>query len=218
MIALLRRDLALAVRSGGGFGQALAFFLIVVVFIPFGVGSDPALLAPIAPGVLWVGALLASILSAERLLQPDFDDGSLEAMAVAGLPPSGIVAVKALGHWLTTGLPLACMAPVLGVLLQLPGQGYLAITFTLVLGTPALSLLATFGAALTLPVRRGGLLLPLLVMPFYIPTLIFGATAASRATQGLDASSATALLAGVSALAAALVPLAGGAALKVNLK
>lgn len=212
------RDLRLAVRSGGGFGLALAFFLIVTAFLPFGIGAEPALLGRIAPGVLWVGALLASLLSADRMFQPDHDDGALEAMVVGGLPLAGIVGVKALAHWLTTGLPLALVAPVYAVLLNLPVAGYLPLALTLALGTPALSLLAAFGAALTLGVRRGGVLLPVLVLPFYIPTLIFGASAASRAAEGLAMGPALPMLAGVTALAAAGVPIAAGAALRVNLK
>ena len=218
MIALVMRDLRLSLRSGGGFGLALAFFLIVTAFLPFGIGAEPALLGRIAPGVLWVGALLASLLSADRMFQPDHEDGSLEAMVVGGLPLSGIVAVKALAHWLTTGLPLALVAPLYAVLLNLPAPGYAPLSLTLALGTPALSLLAAFGAALTLGVRRGGVLLPVLVLPFYVPTLIFGATAASRAAQDLPMGPALPMLAGVTALTAAAIPLAAGAALRVNLK
>jgi len=139
VIALLLRDLKLAVRAGGGFGLGLAFFLIVTVLVPFGVGPDTALLTRIAPGVLWIGALLACLLSLDRILALDWEDGSLDLLATAPLPMEGIVTVKALAHWITTGLPLVLAAPVLGVLLNLPGPGYLWLVVSLALGTPALS-------------------------------------------------------------------------------
>ncbi len=217
-MALLRRDLALALRSGGGFGLSLAFFLIVVVFVPFGVGPDTGVLARIAPGVLWIAALLSCLLSLDRIFQLDWEDGSLDALALAPLPLEGVVAMKALAHWLTTGLPLTVIAPLLGVLLNLPGAAAPWIFLSLLVGTPALSLLGAFGAALTVGIRRGGLLLSLLVMPLYIPTLIFGALTASRAGDGLDFFTPFALLGGVTLLAAALIPFAAAAAIRINLR
>ncbi len=139
MIRLLPRDLTLAIRAGGGFGLGLAFFLIVTVLVPFGVGPDSATLAPIAPGILWVGALLACLLSLDRIFQLDFEDGSLDLLATAPIPLEGVVAMKAAAHWVTTGLPLTLAAPVLGVLLNLPGPGYAWLIASLALGTPALS-------------------------------------------------------------------------------
>lgn len=218
MIALLKRDLALALRSGGGFGLSLAFFLIVVMFVPFGVGPDSAILAKIAPGILWIGALLACLLSLDRIFQLDFEDGSLDLLATAPLPLEGIVAIKALAHWLTTGLPLAIAAPFLGFLLQLPENTYLWTFLSLLVGTPALSLLGTFGASITIGLKRGGLLLSLLVLPLYIPTLIFGATSVTLITEGLTNTSAFAILAALSLLTIALVPFAAAAALRVNLR
>ena len=159
MIALLARDLRLAIRAGGGFGLGLAFFLIVVTLVPFGVGPESDILARIAPGILWLGALLACLLSLDRIFQLDFEDGSLDLLATAPLPMEGTVAVKALAHWLTTGLPLVLAAPVLGVLLNLPAPGHLWIFVTLLIGTPALSMIGAFGAALTVGLKRGGLLL-----------------------------------------------------------
>ena len=147
MIGLLKRDLRLAVRAGGGFGLALAFLLIVTVLVPFGVGSDGSTLALIAPGVLWVGALLSCLLSLDRVLATDWEDGSLELLATSPLPLEALVTVKALAHWLTRGLPLTVAAPILAVLLNLPGPGYLWLLASLAVGTPALSMIGTFGAA-----------------------------------------------------------------------
>lgn len=147
MLALLRRDLRLATRAGGGFGLSLAFFLIVTVLVPFGVGPEGATLARIAPGVLWVGALLACLLSLDRIFALDREDGSLDLLATAPLPLEGLAAVKALAHWLTTGLPLALAAPGLAVLLNLPPEGYGPLTLSLLVGTPALSFIGAFGAA-----------------------------------------------------------------------
>ncbi|MGR3444855.1 MAG: heme exporter protein CcmB [Thalassococcus profundi] len=218
MIALLLRDLKLAVRAGGGFGLGLAFFLIVTVLVPFGVGPDTALLTRIAPGVLWIGALLACLLSLDRILALDWEDGSLDLLATAPLPMEGIVTVKALAHWITTGLPLVLAAPVLGVLLNLPGPGYLWLVVSLALGTPALSVIGTFGAALTVGIKRGGLLLSLLVLPLYVPTLIFGAEVARRGAEGLAVSTPLLMLAGISCGVLALLPFASAAVLRIDLR
>ena len=218
MIALLLRDLRLATRAGGGFGLGLAFFLLVAVLVPLGVGPEPALLARIAPGILWVGALLACLLSLDRIFALDFEDGSLDLLATAPIPLEGVVAVKALAHWLVTGLPLTLLSPVLGILLNLPGPGYVWLMLSLALGTPALSLIGAFGAALTVGLKRGGLLLSLLVLPLYVPTLIYGAEAVRRGADGQDALTALLLLAGITAGAAALLPFAAAAAIRVNLR
>ena len=218
MIALLLRDLRLATRAGGGFGLGLAFFLLVAVLVPLGVGPEPALLARIAPGILWVGALLACLLSLDRIFALDFEDGSLDLLATAPIPLEGVVAVKALAHWLVTGLPLTLLSPVLGILLNLPGPGYVWLMLSLALGTPALSLIGAFGAALTVGLKRGGLLLSLLVLPLYVPTLIFGAEAVRRGADGQGALTALLLLAGITAGAAALLPFAAAAAIRVNLR
>lgn len=218
MRALLIRDLRLAVRAGGGFGLALAFFLIVVVLVPFGVGPDPARLSSIAPGVLWVGALLAALLSLDRIYALDWEDGSLDYLATAPLPMEGVAAIKALVHWLTTGLPLALAAPVLGVLLNLAPGGHLWLFLSLMIGTPALSAIGTFGAALTVGLRRGGLLLSILVLPLYVPVLIFGAEAARRGAEGMEAGTPLLFLAGITAGSVAVMPFAAAAALRVNLR
>lgn len=218
MIALLVRDLRLAMRAGGGFGLGLAFFLIVSTLVPFGVGPEAAILSRIAPGILWVGALLACLLSLDRIFQLDFEDGSLDLLATAPIPMEGIVAVKALAHWLVTGLPLTLAAPVLGTLMNLESTGHYWIFITLLIGTPALSMIGAFGAALTVGLKRGGLLLSLLVLPLYIPTLIFGAEAATRGTADLSASTPLLMMAGITAGSIALLPFAAAAALRVNLR
>jgi len=216
--ALLLRDLRLAVRAGGGFGLSLAFFLILAVLVPFGVGPDRERLALIAPGILWVGALLAALLSLDRLFQLDWEDGSLEALATAPLPMEGAVAMKAAAHWLTTGLPLVALSPVLGVLLNLAPAGYVWLPLSLLAGTPALSMIGAFGAALTVGVKRGGLLLSLLVLPLYVPTLIFGAEAARRGAEGLPALPILLMVAAISLAACAALPFAAAAAIRVSLR
>ena len=218
MIALFLRDLRLALRSGGGFGLALAFFLIVVVLVPFGVGPDTQLLSRIAPGVLWVGALLSCLLTLDRLFQLDFEDGTLDLLATAPIPMEGVVASKAMAHWVTTGLPLTIAAPVFGVLLNLPHDAFFWLVATLGLGTPALSFIGAFGAALTVAVKRGGLLLSIIVLPLYMPTLLFGAEALARGVQTGAAGAPLFLLAGITALCVALLPFASAAALRINLR
>ncbi len=218
MRALLVRDLQLALRAGGGFGLGLAFFLIVVVLVPFSVGPAPDLLARIAAGALWLGALLACLLSLDRLLAVDWEDGALDLLATSPLPLEGVVAIKAAAHWITTGLPLVLAAPVLGVLLNLPVAGYGPLVVSLALGTPALSMIGAFGAALTVGLKRGGLLLSLLVLPLYVPTLIFGAEAARRGAAGLETTTPLLLLAGITGCVLALMPFAAAAVLRVNLR
>lgn len=218
MIALLIRDLRLAMRAGGGFGLGLSFFLLVAVLVPLGVGPEGATLAKIAPGILWVGALLACLLSLDRIFALDFEDGSLDLLATAPIPLEGVVAIKAFAHWLVTGLPLTLVAPVLALLLNLPGAGYGWLVASLALGTPALSVIGAFGAALTVGLKRGGLLLSLLVLPLYVPTLIFGAEVVKRGALGLAVSTPLLLLAGITAGVAALLPFASAAAIRVNLR
>ncbi|VAV99670.1 ABC transporter involved in cytochrome c biogenesis, CcmB subunit [hydrothermal vent metagenome] len=218
MIALLMRDMRLAMRAGGGFGLGLSFFLIVVVLVPFGVGPQSALLGKIAPGILWLGALLACLLSLDRIFALDWEDGSLDLLATAPLPMEAIVSIKSLAHWVTTGLPLVLAAPLFGLLLNLPQAGYKPLILSLILGTPALSVIGTFGAALTVSLKRGGLLLSLLVLPLYVPTLIFGAEMARRGIAGLEATTPMLMLAGITCGAIALMPFASAAVLRVNLR
>jgi len=218
MMALLARDLRLAIRAGGGFGLGLAFFLIVVTLVPFGVGPQGEILARIASGILWLGALLACLLSLDRIFALDFEDGSLDLLATAPIPLEAVVSIKALAHWITTGLPLVLAAPLFAVLLHLPPSAYLWLELSLLIGTPALSVLGTFGAALTVGLKRGGLLLSLLVLPLYVPTLIFGAELVRRGAEGMATDVPLAMLGGITAATVALVPFASAAAIRVNLR
>ena len=218
MLALFKRDITLALRSGGGFGLALAFFLILVMFVPFGVGPDRAVLARIAPGILWIGALLACLLSLDRVFQLDAEDGTLEALATAPIPLTGLVSAKAAAHWVTTGLPLTCASAPLGYLLGLPAAGYPWLIASLCVGTLSLSFIGTFGAALTVGIKRGGLLLSLLVLPLYIPTLILGAQVVTRAINGQPPMPTLALLTGLTLFTLALIPFAASMALRANLR
>lgn len=217
-VALLRRDIALALRIGGGGAMGVGFFLLVATLMPLGIGRDPQTLARIAGGVIWVSALLACLLSLDRLFQADYEDGALDQIVLGPLPLEAVVAIKALAHWLTTALPLIVVAPALAVMLNLdlPAMGVLLAA--LAIGTPGLSLIGAVGAALTVGVRRGGLLLSLLVLPLYIPTLVLGARAVERAATGLAPGSALMLLAAVSLLSAGLGPFAAASALRVNLR
>lgn len=213
-LAILRRDLALAVRAGGGGELALVFFLTVVVLIPFALGPDLNLLSRIGPAILWLGALLATLIGLDRLFQADEEDGSLDLIRGAPLPLELAVFAKALAHWLTTGLPLTLAAPLLGLLVALPTEGVLPLTASLVLGTPALSFIGAAAAALTASLRRGGLILPILVAPLCVPVLIFGVSASS-ATQGpMSLQSPLLILAALSLMAAAVGCIAAAAALR----
>lgn len=218
MIALLIRDLKLAIRAGGGFGLGLAFFLIVCTLVPFSVGPQSELLARIAAGILWLGALLACLLSLDRIFALDYEDGSLDLLATAPLPLEGAVSIKALAHWLTTGLPLVLASPFLGLLLNLPSQGYFWLVTSLAMGTPALSVIGTFGSALTVGLKRGGMLLSLLVLPLYVPTLIFGAEVARRGVEGMETQTAFLMLSGISLATIALLPFASAAVIRINLR
>jgi heme exporter protein B len=216
--ALLGRELALALRSGGGAGLGLAFFVIVALLVPLGVGPEPERLSGLAAGSLWIGALLACLLPLDRLFQADLEDGSLDVLALAPLPLEALVAVKAAAHWLTTGLPLVVAAPLLALTLQLPAPAYPWLVASLAAGTPALSFLGAIGAALTVGIRRGGLLIAILVLPFYLPTLVFGARAAADAAEGRDPWPAFLLLAGLTLFVLALAPFAAAAALRANMR
>ena len=218
MSALLLRDLRLAIRAGGGFGLGLVFFLILATLVPLAVGPRPDLLAPVAPGILWLGALLACLLSLDRIFALDAEDGSLDLLATAPLPLEGVATTKALVHLITTGLPLALAAGPLSMLLFLPASALPWLILALLVGTPALSWLGTFGAALTVGLRRGSLLLSLLVLPLYIPTLVFGAEVVRRGAAGLPVATPLALLAAITLGCVALLPFATAAALRVNLR
>jgi heme exporter protein B len=216
---LLKRDIKLAVRDGGALGTALGFYLIVVSLLPLGLGPDLNLLSRIAPGILWISLLLAALLSLNRMFETDYEDGSLEAIAAGPLPLELVTAAKALAHALTTGVPLVLMTPVLGLLLNLDLAAYPVLLASMLAGVPAISFLGSIGAALTLKTRRGGLLLALLVLPFYVPTLIFGISAVSSALSGPQgASSSFLILSAVSLISLVLGPIASAAALRVQMQ
>jgi len=213
-LAILRRDLALAARAGGGGELALVFFLTLVVLVPFALGPDLNLLSRIGPAILWLGALLSVLIGLDRLFQSDEEDGSLDLIRASALPLELAVLSKGLAHWLTTGLPLALVSPLLGLLVALPGEGVLPLIATLMVGTPALSFIGAGGAALAASLRRGGLIVPVLVAPLTVPVLIFGVSAANAALGGtvpfltpfliLCAISLMAIVVGTVAAAAAL--------------
>ena len=215
---LVGRDLRLALRQGSDATIAVMFFVLCVVLFPFGVGQEPNILARIAAGVIWVAALLASLLSLERLFLTDYEDGSLELMALGGLPLELVVLAKTAAHWLVTGLPLLVAAPLLAVLLNMERGGFGALELTLLLGTPALSLIGGIGAALTLGARRGGVLISLLILPLYIPVLIFGAGAIDAVLTGLSPRPHLLILAAMLMAALPLAPIASAAALRQALE
>lgn len=216
---LLKRDLKLAMRDGGALGTALGFYVIVVSLLPLGLGPDLNLLARIAPGILWIALLLAALLSLNRMFETDYEDGSLEAIAAGPLPLELVAAAKALAHALMTGVPLVLMTPVLGLLLNLDLKAYPVLLASMLAGVPAISFLGSIGAALTLKTRRGGLLLALLVLPLYVPTLIFGISAVTSALSGPQgASSSFLILSAVSLVSLVLGPVAAAAALRVQMQ
>ncbi|MBN9444034.1 MAG: heme exporter protein CcmB [Bosea sp. (in: a-proteobacteria)] len=214
-LAVLRRDLALAARAGGGGELALVFFLTIVVLVPFALGPDLNLLSRIGPAILWLGALLAVLIGLDRLFQADEEDGSLDLMRASTLPLEAAVLAKGLAHWLTTGLPLALASPLLGLLVALPGEAVLPLFATLLVGTPALSFIGATGAALAASLRRGGLIVPVLVAPLTIPVLIFGVSAANAALGGtVPFRTPFLILAGLSLAAVVVGTLAAAAALR----
>lgn len=216
--AVVVRDIKLAWSQGGTGTMAVSFFLIAVTLFPFGVGPEPQTLARIAAGVIWVVALLACLLSLDRLFQADFEDGSLDDLALSPIGMIGISCAKTLAHWLSTILPLVVVAPVLAMLMHLPNEAYAWLVVSLLIGTPALSLFGAIGAALTVAVRRGGVLMSLLVLPLYIPTLIFGVGAIDAVTLSSDPAPHLALLGAVTLVGLVVSPFATAAALRVSLE
>ncbi|MGZ5937001.1 MAG: heme exporter protein CcmB [Rhizomicrobium sp.] len=214
--ALLWRDMRLATRAGGSAALALAFFAAVATLVPLGVGADLKLLARVASGVLWVAAVLAALLSLDRLFQADFDDGSLDLLALSPLPLETVSAVKIAAHWLTTGLPLTLLSPLLGGMFGLPMAASETLALSLLIGTPSVSALGAIGAGLTLSIRRGGLILSLLVLPLLAPAVIFGAGAVQSTLDGLS-DGALLFLGAFSVAATLLSPFAAAAAVRLNL-
>ncbi len=218
VMAVMRRDLKLAMRRQADMTAVLFFFVIVVSLFPLGIGPEANLLRKLAPGVLWVAALLATMLSLPRLFADDLKDGTLEQLALAPHPLGLVVLGKVLAHWLVSGLPLALLAPILGIQYDLSTDALIVLTATLLLGTPALSGIGAIGAALTLGVRGGGVLLSLLVLPLYIPVLIFGAGAVDATVAGLGAEGHFSLLAALAFASVGFAPWAAAAALKIALE
>ena len=216
--AVIGRDLKLAMRRQADIVSALFFFIIVVSLFPLGVGPEPDLLRTLAPGVLWVAALLATMLSLPRLFADDYRDGTLEQLALAPHPLGLVVLGKVIAHWLVSGLPLALLAPVLGIQFDLGNDALLILTLAILVGTPALSGIGGIGAALTLGLRGGGVLLSLLVLPLYIPVLIFGAGAVDATVSGLGGEAHLSLLAAITFAALGFAPWAAAAALRIALE
>jgi heme exporter protein B len=213
----LRRDLHLALRSRGEVLQVLVFFVIVVSLFPLAIGPESALLKRIAPGVVWVAALLSVLLTLPRLFAQDFTDGTLEQLATSPFPLVSIAAGKISAHWLTSGLPLTLMSPLLGLQFGLDGRELGVMFFGLMLGTPVLSMLGAIGAALTLGVRGGAMLMALLVLPLYVPVLIFGAGAVEAASASIDYSANLSLLGAGLLMGAMAAPFAAAAAIRIAL-
>jgi heme exporter protein B len=214
--ALLQRDLTLAFRNRGELTNPLVFFLMVIAMVPLGVSPESKVLANLAAGMIWVVALLATLLSLDSLFRNDFDDGSLEQILISPHPLYFIVLVKVFVHWLVTGLPLALISPLLGVMLFLPDAGFLPLCLSLLMGTAVLSLIGAIGAALTVALRKGGLLLSLIIMPLYVPVLIFGASVVRTAIDGFPVAGELAVLGAFLAMAIVLAPIAAAGALRIS--
>jgi heme exporter protein B len=214
---LLKRDLTLAIRHRAEMLNPLLFFVLVTSLFPLGIGADPKLLQAVGPGVIWVAALLAALLSLEGIFRSDFEDGTLEQFLLSSHPVSVLVIAKVLAHWLITGLPLLVISPLLGVLLGLPGDAIMILLITLALGTPVLSLIGAVGVALTVGLRKGGMILSLLVLPLYVPLLIFAANAVDTAAAGLPVTAHLSLISALLVLSLSLSPLATAAALRISL-
>lgn len=213
---LLKRDLQIAIRHKGDIFNPLLFFILVVTLFPLAIGPEPKILSRVAPGIIWVAALLASMLSLERLFKADYNDGSLEQMLLSPQPLPLMVLAKVLAHWLLTGVPLILVAPLLAVLLHLESNSYGALMATLALGTPVLSLLGAIGVALTVGLHKGGVLLSLLILPLYIPVLIFATTAMDAAGMNLPYDGHLAIIAAMLVGSLTLAPFAIGASLRVS--
>lgn len=215
---VIKRELNLAFRQHLDSLMVLVFFVLAIVLFPFGVGPEPNILARIAPGIIWVAALLAAMLALERIFQTDYEDGSLELLALAPLPLELTVLAKVVAHWLTTGLPLIVAAPVMAVMLNMNTDGITMLLLVLILGTPSLSLIGAIGAALILGARRGGVLLSLLILPLFIPVLIFGVSAIDSALNGLTVKPQLYILSGFLLASLALCPWASAAAIRQSLE
>ena len=217
MWAVFRRDLLLAYRHRGEIANPLIFFVLVISMVPIGVTPERPILSLLAPGMIWVVALLATLLSFEGLFRSDYEDGSLEQLALSPQPLTFLVLAKIVVHWLVTGLPLTLSAPLLGVMMGLPESGYGPLMLSLFMGTACLSLIGSVGAALTVSLRKGGLLLSLIIMPLYVPVLIFGSGAVQAAVQGFPIGSQLAALGAMTAFSMLFAPIAAAGAIKINI-
>ena len=212
----LYRELLIGFRRRGDLANPLVFFLGIILFVPLGISADNAVLASIAPGMIWIVSLLATLLSLDRLFQDDYEDGTLEQLVISGQPLYWLVLVKVLVHWFITGLPLTLLSPLLGIMMSLPTQGFLALLLSLLIGTACLSLIGAIGAALTVALARGGLVLSLIIIPLYIPILIFGSSVVRSAVDGLPFVGPLALMGAFLCIALLVAPLAIAGALKVG--
>ncbi len=215
--AVLRRDLILAFRRRAEVANPVFFFILVVTLFPLGVGAHPKLLQAMAPGIIWVSALLAVMLSLDSLFRSDFDDGSLEQLLLSAHPLTVLVLAKIIAHWLLTGLPLLIVAPLLAIFLGLPDQAMGTLLITLVLATPVLSLIGSIGVSLTVGLRRGGMILSLLVLPLYVPVLIFASNAVEMAGNGLPVDAQINILIAIFFMSAVLAPLPAAAAIRMSI-
>jgi heme exporter protein B len=215
--AIIRRDLVLAMRRRSEIANPVLFFILVITLFPLGIGAQPKLLQAIAPGIIWVSALLATMLSLDSLFRSDFDDGSLEQILLSPHPTSVLVLGKITAHWLTTGLPLLIVAPLLAVFLGMPNQSLSILLITLLLGTPILSLIGAVGVALTVGLRRGGMILSLLILPLYVPVLIFASNAVEMASSGLPFNAQINILISMLLMALVLAPWPTASALKMSI-
>ena len=214
---LLRRDLLLALRNRAELANPILFFVLVITLFPLAIGPEPNLLARIAPGIIWVAALLASMLSLDGIFRSDFEDGTLEQMLLSAHPVPILVLAKVTAHWLVTGLPLFMIAPLLAMMLGLDESAYGVLMLTILLGTPVLSLIGSIGVALTIGLRKGGIILSLLVLPLYVPVLIFSSSAIDVAASGLPATAQISMMLAFLFLSLSLSPVATAAALRMSM-
>lgn len=217
-LSIIMRDLRLSLRHGSATTMVMGFFVMVVTMFPFAVGPEQNILQKLSVGVIWVAALLSCLLSLDRMFQSDYEDGSLDQFILSPIPLELVVLAKCIAHWLTTSLPLIIITPILGIMMNLPEAGFLPLILTMLLGTPALSFIGGIGASLTVTLRRGGVLVSLLILPLYIPVLIFGVLAVKATIEGYPATEHMMLLGSFTLFSAAIAPWAGAAAIRSGLE
>jgi len=217
-LSIIARDLRLSMRHGSATTMVMGFFVMVVIMFPFAIGPEQNILERISVGVIWVAALLSCLLSLDRMFQTDYEDGSLDQFILSPVPLELVVLAKCIAHWLTTSLPLIVITPILGIMMNLPEAAFLPLILTMLLGTPALSFIGGIGASVTVTLRRGGILLSLLILPLYIPVLIFGSLAVKAAIGGYPAMEHLMLLSGFNLFSAAIAPWAAAAAIRAGLE